>query len=1272
VYEITDSADKASTQHPSEDSVNVPKRSTRLIAAFIALIFTAALSSAQTTRGELAGNVTDATGAVVPNAQVTATNSATGGNNQTVSTSSGSYRFTALPIGIYNVTATAPGFSAATNTGVQVLVNTTSSLNIVLAAGAVTETITVDASGARIETESSDIGGTVSARQIVDLPLNIAGGVSAMRSPENFVFLVPGTTGPGAGSGGRGDLNSNGVFRGKIAGGQSYGAEILLDGASVTRSENGSSFDETSPSVEALQEFKVTTSTPSPEFGRTTAGIESFVTKSGTNAFHGTAFDIYKNEVLDANGWFETGLRAACAPTDAGCRKKYATPVDKKNDYGGSLGGPVRIPHLYNGQDRTFFFFSWEQFRQTLSATPQSTLPSAAERTGDFSGVLGAATSVINPCTGQPVLQNQIFDPATENSNISATNPKGVPCRLPFAGNVINPARFSKAATALIQSLPTPNQAATTNQTGFFNNYAQTTSFPVLNTAETIRVDQTISDKAKLFASYSSRDNNRIGANNFPTPFSGTVPQDFNTHYVRAGFDYTFTPNLLNHINLGYNRTNSLNFAPTLGGANYAQQAGIAGVVTTAFPRINFDGLDSFSSLGTGSNGDNIDNGSRVNDSISYQKGRHSMKFGVDLRYQQYSVVQKPIPTFNFVRSQTDVALIGGGPQQQSGNSFASFLLGLPDNASQTAYIHNPRWNSKYFGVFFEDDFKASPNLVLNLGVRYDIDMPRHEATNSTSNFSLTAPDPHANNLPGALVFGPTCHCNTAWADTYYKDIAPRVGFAYQLPGSNGKSVLRGGGAFIYGPLLYDDFGGSMTAGYTIGTPVASVNGFDPAFQLDSGFPQTFPTSPNLDPGQLDKTQIGNFNAVGGEFISPKMGRPSVTYNWSLQVQQELAKNLIFTIGYIGQEAQNLRSALENINNIPLSDLSLGSHLDQDRFTNGGPVDGVSKPFPTFPNTASLFQALRPFPQYDFIATDCCLQNVGHSSYHALVTSLERRFSNGLSFNASYTWSRNITDADSALANNIPNGLRQDQNVFDHRQEKSISIQNIPNQFVVNYLYELPFGKGRRFFNQSALLSYAIGGWQIGGVQRYQSGQPVSFGCASGIPGYQNCIRFSNGPASLLNPVYQQNKLKANQFTGISWFGKVYDPSVNTPPVSGTKDINQAAFIDKNDINTGFRPVSPGCNNCSYAPFTLGTGIDRVTSIVTSPRFMTEDFSLIKNIPIHEALNFQLKIEAIDAFNRHNFGIPNTDPRNSTFGIPQIGSQIVGPRTMQLTGRINF
>ena len=714
--------------------------------ALIVLVFFAGSSFAQSTRGELAGSVTDASGAVIPGAHIVAVNSDTGARSQTTSTSAGTYRFTELSIGRYSVTITADGFSASASNGVQVSVNSTASLNVVLKAGAVTETVTVDASGSRIETESSDIGGTISARQITELPLAIAGGVGALRSPENFAFLVPGTTGPGAG--GPQGLNGNGVFFAKLGGGQNFGAEVLLDGASVTRSENGSSFDETSPSVEALQEFKVTTATPSAEFGRTTGGTESFVTKGGTNRYHGTIFDIFINDALNSNGWFEHGLYNQCAPTDAACHSTYKRAVNRKNDYGGSFGGPVRIPHLYNGTDRTFFFFSWEQYRQTLSATSQATVPTTTggttglgERGGDFSAVLGGPTSVINPCTGLPVLQNQIFDPATTSSAVTATNPDGIPCRTPFAGNIIPTGRFSPAAVKLITALPAPNQAATPNLPyGFKNNYVTRGSFPILNTTETIRIDQAITQKSKLWASYSVRDNNRTSVDNLPKPLSQNVPQDFNTHYTRAGWDYTLTPNLLNHVNLGYNRTNSLNYAESIGGPNYAAEAGIGNMIANAYPVINFDGLDSFTGYASGQNGDNIDNGTRANDSISWQKGRHSFKFGIDFRYQQYSTLQKSVPTINFVRSQTDVARLPNTPQFQSGNSFASLLLGLPDNSNQTAYIHSPRWNSHYIGGFIQDDFKLTPNLMLNLGLRYDVDSPRHEAENATSNFSLTAP----------------------------------------------------------------------------------------------------------------------------------------------------------------------------------------------------------------------------------------------------------------------------------------------------------------------------------------------------------------------------------------------------------------------------------------------------------------------------------------------------------------------------------------------------
>jgi hypothetical protein len=309
--------------------------------------------SAQTSSGAIAGNIQDISGAVVPNITVTATNDATQTVSVTKSTSTGSYRFPNLPLGTYTVTAVAPGFSNATETGVIVQISSTTALDIKLSPGQVSQTVTVDASGLRIETESSEIAGTVSNKQIEDLPLSLAAGIGGLRSPETFVFLLPGTTGPGSGTSGN---TGNGVFFSRLSGGQAYGAEVLLDGASIQRSENGSSFDETSPSIEALQEFKVTTASPSAEFGRTTAGIESFATKNGTNDFHGTAYTIVKNRAFDANNWFNDGyiVRNCQGVSEIDC--PYSKPQDSKFDYGGVFDGPVWIPHVWNGPTKPSFY----------------------------------------------------------------------------------------------------------------------------------------------------------------------------------------------------------------------------------------------------------------------------------------------------------------------------------------------------------------------------------------------------------------------------------------------------------------------------------------------------------------------------------------------------------------------------------------------------------------------------------------------------------------------------------------------------------------------------------------------------------------------------------------------------------------------------------------------------------------------------------------------------------------------------------------------------
>jgi hypothetical protein len=1280
------------------------------ICLLLAAVFAySGVAFAQSTRGELAGNISDSSGALVPGAKIVATGIDTGITSETISTSSGSYHFTELAVGRYNVTVTAAGFATSTSTGVQITINSTTALNIKLSTGGANETITVDASAPAVESESSEVGGTVSQQQIEDLPLSLAAGVGGLRSPETFVFLVPGTTGPG--SGGPTGTNSNGVFLGKLSGGQSYGAEVLLDGSSITRSENGSSFDETSPTIEALQEFKVTTSTPSAEYGHTTAGFESFTTKSGTNEFHGTAYTIIKNAAMDANTWFNNGYLKYydCPLGNTGC-SGYVRQKDSKFDYGGTFGGPVRIPKLYNGRDRTFFFFAWEQYKLHIGQTQTATVPTTTggttglgERGGDFSAILGGATSVINPCTGEAVLQNQIFDPATTQVGAG-----GVLCRLPFAGNIVPTARFSKTAAALVAALPAPNQTPTANPPyGFINNYAGSVVNPNENTTYTIRGDHSLSDKSKLFGSYSSRDNFSVQTfAALPAPYRNSgYPQDFQTHYGRAGWDYALTPTLLNHLNLGYNRTNSKNFSYNIGSKVTLTSAGAPNFYSNAFPLVGWDGLDAFSGWGVGQNGDNIDNGIRVNDSVSWQKGRHSFKFGVDWRHQQYSIINVSIPTVNFLRSETDVAALGGTPQFQSGNSFASFLLGEVDNSGQTVYNNHPQWNSHYIAGFFEDDFKLTPNLTVNLGIRYDIDAPRTEAHNDTSAFSFTAPDSAAGGLPGALMFGKTCHCNSAWADTWYKDIAPRIGFAYLLPGTNGKAVLRGGGSIIYGPLQYADFGGGMTQGYTqsrsIGsnyTGVGTAAGFTPAFQLDSGYSAWTASdfAPSTDPTQLTaEGGPGSFTAVGGEVILPNEGRPSMTSNWSLQLQDELAQDLIFTIGYIGQTAQNLRSGdLSNFNNIDPKYFSLGDHLGDtgnviplggsSTFTpEGGAQMTVNAPYSTF--TGNVGQALRPYPQYDYIQGDCCLENLGHSSYHAMVVSLNRRFRQGFNLQVAYTWSKNETDADSAVPFSYDSNRSQAQNATDLRAEKAVSIQNIPQQLSISYLYQLPFGKGRKFLNNNRLLDLAVGGWEIGAIQRYSSGQPLDFGCATAASYYQNCFRFTRGAGAaggFASAAYKQNKNHPSFFNGQSWFKPAFRPAgVNSASDTGVP-LSEAAFVDMNREGKAsyandywLRTPSPSCaDGCSYDPFVFGTGIPRVTEEITGPLWKSEDFSLIKNFNITAKTKFQLKGEAIDAFNRHRMGMPDVAPGDSAsatgFGIPTYTDY--GPRNIQVTGRITF
>ena len=1222
-------------------------------AALCAFLFVFALMSlssleagAQTVYGSMAGVVTDPSGAVVAGAKVQAKNEQTGAISETVTSGSGVYRFPELPLGRYTVTVTAAGFAATQLTGIGVQIQSTSAVDIGLKPGGATTTVTVSANAPMLQTETSDIGQVVDTRQILDLPLAVAVGVGALRSPEEFMFLLPGTVGPGTANNG-----NSGVFLNKIAGGQNYGNEVLIDGVSQQRSENGSSFDEEAPSVEALQEFKLTTAMPEAEFGRTTGGIENFVTKSGSNTYHGDAYEILKNKVLDANNWFNGGNKDLCLGSNPAsyCDTTFATPVDTKNDYGGTLGGPVRIPHLYNGTDKLFFFFSWEQIHYSMGATVTSTVPTTQELGGDFSNPAIYNTGNIvgtNPCDGTPIYQGQIFDPSTTK----VVN--GVECRTAFPGNKIT-GGFSKAAQQILAYFPGPTNNLV------FNNFQYSGVAPITDTAETIRIDSNLSQRSKVWASYSSRENDRVsGTPTLPYPIDpGSWIQDFTTHFGRVGWDYSLSPTLLNHIIFGTNRSNSKNYAQAIfAGQNWSQKFGIGNANSLNFPEMT----NGFTAQEGNSpqNDDNVDNGLRLNESVAWEKGAHSLTFGTDVRWQQYSPLDGNSPVINFCGAQTavDPNLTG-----VTGNGLASELLGLACGGSQSVIPHQSRWTSWYWGLFAQDDWKVNSSLTLNLGVRYSADLPRREAENNTSNFSPTATDPEYG-VPGALVFGTTCHCNAAWANDYWKDIAPRFGFAYTPPYLNGKTVLRGGAGILYGPLQYSDFGGSMNTGYRSNPSFPSKNGFDPSFEIDNGYP-TFAQPPDLDPGYFNGTY------VSGSWIMPQYGKPAEIYQWDVQVQQQLATDLIATIGYIGNEAQNLHSNLENPNNIPLKDLSYGDVLNQQLQSN---TAGIAAPFPGYytlwGSGITVQQALRPFPQYDFIDSGCCLQNVGHSSYDALVASLQRQFRQGFNLQLSYTWSKSITDADSLLPNN-GNGVPQDQNVWDLHAEKSISFQDVPQQVVISYLYDLPFGDHRRYLNQR-VAGNILGGWEVGGIQRYMSGQPMGFCCSSGIPGFENAIRFNLIPGKeVKSAVYRRGPKSIDPFNTANGTdpltNSMFNGAIsNVAYPSGSAQQQAAAFYDQN------LPTNPaGVPSRGSGPFVLGD-TPRVDGVARLPAFYDEDFSLLKDTTIHENLSFELKFEFINALNHHTWNYPDQGPADSTFGIPT--STLQDPRNIQVTGKLVF
>ncbi|HEY4357773.1 MAG TPA: carboxypeptidase-like regulatory domain-containing protein [Acidobacteriaceae bacterium] len=1167
---------------------------------------------AQISGGVVAGAITDSSGAAIKGAAVKATNEATHVTAETKSGSTGAYRFTDIPVGIYSVTVGAPGFETTGSNSVVVQLQTTTTLNFALSVGSTTQTVYVTAASAPLETQSSEIGTVVSPEMVEDLPLSIGSG--SMRNAGDFVFLAPATYGVGT---------SGGDYEFSLSGSQTQGSEILLDGASMQTLALGDAYaSEELPSVDSVQEFKVFTAGIPAGFGRTGGGIQSYITKAGGLQFHGGAYEVFRNTALDANTWFNNAYASLYGPNPA-----YKTPPDKKNEYGLTLGGPIWIPKIWDGRKKkSFFFFSWEQFRQTVGFSQIETVPTMANRTGNFADSLTTTVEGTSPCSGQPIYYGEIFNPATVRPV------GGILCRDPFPGNIIT-TPLSAAALNVTKMYPEPTNP------GLTNNYSFAGSYPVLDTAQTIRIDQTLRNQDHIFVSYNVRDNNRYytGTPNLPEPLNaGASAQDLPSHLVRVGYTHIFSPTVVNSVVAGFDRVvNNLYYHSEDSHINWDGKLGIpSDGLSTFYPGLNWGDIYVNPGCCTGGFVE-TDNMGSLSDVLTISRGRHNISVGGEYRNEQSNGVYQGSDSgvFDFDRNMTASDQLN---YSNTGNGYASFLLGQVLYASATRELVGQRNVAFYTALFGQDEFQLNKDLHLSLGVRYSIDAPFKEAHGNTSNFSPTTPNPGAAGYPGALIFAGQgagrSGANGRWSDIYYGNIEPRIGFAYVPSWLHGRTVLQANYQTVTSPLAgagYELAFGGISAGFSTFQSVANIpSGYFIAGEyLDTGGAPIPSDKPVLDPSQLNNNGIN--------YIAPSFGRPGMNQTWSASVQQQFGSNTVFTLGYLGQHGTHLNSNVLLKDSLDPKYFSLGKALQGNV---AGNTVGVVAPFAGFYGTVA--QALTPYPQYTAINTANYGENFGQSSYEALTAKLDWRLHAGLQFLASYTWSKNLGDVGSVTESQYGAYATYIQNPQNMKAEKSYSGQDTPQIFVLSYVYRLPFGAGQHFLDSHAL-NKVVGGWQIGGIQRYQSGQVQLVSGASGVPSYEGSIRWNLVPGQQLLAGRRKGNGGFNPFTD-RW----YNAAALSDPNSSTRIAAGGAY------QFGNMPRYEGYNRAFP--------------------YLDEDFSVTKTTAIAEGINVQFRAELFNAFNRHIFGGPyDGNPYDtSSFGV--VNSTQNSPRNVQFTLKLQY
>jgi hypothetical protein len=1053
----------------------------------------------QTTNGGIQGTATDASGGAVSGATVTAQNLDTGLTQTTATTDAGVYYLPNLPPGRYMLTFEAKGLKKLSQKGVTVSVGTTTALDVQLQVGAVSETITVSADASQLETTSSDMGATVQTELVENLPLQVSGTV---RNPVQFVGLVPGFVGQ---LGNNPGSNSTDDF--KVNGGQEGGTDILVDGVSISLVSPNTQWNK-GVSTDAVQEFKVMQSNFTAEYGQAGDGIVNLTVKSGTNELHGSGYDFLRNKSLDANNWFNN-------------LQDLPRPVDTQNDFGATIGGPVYIPKLYNGKDKTFFFFAYEGFRFRTGGSSTVSMPNEDFRKGDFSAICtaGFTNGICNDLT------QQIYNPTTHApvpGDILANDPNFTP---------------STVMTNIFGYLPPTNGALN-------NNVVDTTINSTTANIYDLKIDHSFTSNHRVSGGVDIDHTNTGGTSNLGPIFGSSTPQ--NTYYARVSDTYTFSPTVVNQAMFGFSRRYRGEISNSLG-EGYPEKIGLTGVNNTTFPCIKWgDTAYNVNNCGASQFADNV---YQITDAVSWVKGKHTWKFGGEIRMLQFNVrrLTQASGEFDFAAAQTSST---GDASGVGGYSVASSLYGLSDTTTLN-YGNFSGVRYKDFALYTQDTYKVSPKLTLNLGLRYDVNIPATEAFNRFSMVDPNLPNPSAGDIPGAYTyfgFGAGRNGQKRPQDIYGKAFGPRVGFAYSI---NDKTVLRGGYGIYYEALKEGSFADQDGLGFFNRQTVNVTNG-GPT-QIDDGITHLFPS---LGPFTPD----GQNNQNGVISVPANTGRPADIQTWNLDVQRQVMKDLLVSVAYVGSKGTHLPALNIIPNQVNPTYLSLGgeltmpaSCLEANTCPNAAAM-GVTLPYVGF--TGNINQALRPYPQYgNFNQEDNSFSpdRTGNSTYNAMQLQVTKRVSQGLTFLVSYTVSKNITDADSAgpgVSGFIGTNSFIGENSYDRKAEKAVSQLDTPQSLVMSFLYELPVGRGKKFMNEGGVKDKMFGGWYVSGILTYHSGLPTEvYGNCQGTAGdvsFGGCnVTGAGARVNIVPGVSQTNKSGFNPTTTPFWNPAAFTPATN-------------------------------------------------------------------------------------------------------------------------------